>query len=363
MLLEAQTISVPSVRDGTITREAVPNPAGGMGGGLVGQTALLRLPFREIWNVDFEFISGGGDNPVPVCLVAWELRSGRKIRMWCDEFGSTPPYPTGPDVLFIAYYASAEIGCHLALGWPVPARILDLFTEFRNHTNGLPTTAGNGLVGALAHFGIDSIGAKEKDEMRALVLRGGPWTEAEKTAILDYCVSDVAALARLLPRLLPHVDLPRALLRGRYMAAAARIERNGVPIDVETLERLRRHWDSIQLALIAHVDRDYGVFEGGTFKHDLFAGWLARSGIPWPRLDSGRLDLSDETFRQMARAHPQVSPLRELRFALSQMRLSELTVGSDGRTAVCCRHFSPVPAAINHPTPSSSLAPAYGCAG
>ena len=106
-------------------------------------------------------------------------------------------------MLFIAYYASAEIGCHLALGWPVPARILDLFTEFRNHTNGLPTTAGNGLVGALAHFGIDSIGAEEKDEMRALVLRGGPWTEAEKTAILDYCVSDVAALARLLPRLLP----------------------------------------------------------------------------------------------------------------------------------------------------------------
>jgi hypothetical protein len=85
--------------------------------------------------------------------VAWELRGGRKIRQWSDEFGRTPPYPTDEAVLFIAYYASAEIGCHLALGWPVPARILDLFTEFRNHTNGLPTTAGNGLVGALAHFG------------------------------------------------------------------------------------------------------------------------------------------------------------------------------------------------------------------
>ena len=69
----------------------------------------------------------------------------------------------------------------------MPARILDLFTEFRNHTNGLPTPAGNGLVGALAHFGLDSIGAEEKDTMRALVLRGGPWTEAEKAAILDYC--------------------------------------------------------------------------------------------------------------------------------------------------------------------------------
>jgi DNA polymerase I len=301
--------------------------------GLVGQTALSFLPFREIWAVDFEFNLGGytGNNPVPVCLVAWELRSGRKIRLWCDEFGNKPPYPTDRDVLFIAYYASAEMGCHLALNWPVPVRILDLFTEFRNHTNGVPVLAGNGLLGALAHFGLDSVGAEEKDTMRALILRGGPWTEADKKAILDYCESDVAALARLLLGILPHVDLQRALLRGRYMAAAAGIERNGVPIDVETLALLRRHWDDIQHALIADVDRDYAVFEGGTFKHDLFVDWLAKSGIPWPRLDSGKLDLSDETFRQMARSHPQVAALRELRFALSQMRLSELTVGSDGR--------------------------------
>jgi hypothetical protein len=167
--------------------------------------------------------------------------------------------------------------------------------------------------------------------MRALVLRGGPWTEAEKQAILDYCESDVAALSRPLPRLLPHVDLPRSLLRGRYMAAAARIERNGVPIDVDTLERLRRHWDGIQHALIADVDRDYGVFEDSVFKYNLFVDWLVNSGIPWPRLDSGRLDLSDEVFRQMARSHPQVAPLRELRFSLAQMRLSDLQVGSDGR--------------------------------
>jgi DNA polymerase I len=216
--------------------------------GLVGQTALSFLPFREIWAVDFEFNLGGytGNNPVPVCLVAWELRSGRKIQLWCDEFGNKPPYPTDRDVLFIAYYASAEMGCHLALNWPVPVRILDLFTEFRNHTNGVPVLAGNGLLGALAHFGLDSVGAEEKDTMRALILRGGPWTEADKKAILDYCESDVAALARLLLGILPHVDLQRALLRGRYMAAAAGIERNGVPIDVETLALLRRHWDDIQ---------------------------------------------------------------------------------------------------------------------
>ena len=69
--------------------------------------------------------------------------------------------------------------------------------------------------------------------MRSLILGGGPWSEQERAAILDYCESDVVALERLLSAMLPGIDLPRALLRGRYMAAAAAIEHNGVPIDVE----------------------------------------------------------------------------------------------------------------------------------
>jgi hypothetical protein len=181
--------------------------------------------------------------------------------------------------------------------------------------------------------------AVEKDEMRALILRGGPWSDAERAAILDYCENDVAALARLLPAMLPHIDLPRALLRGRYMAALARMERNGIPIDTETLSRLKHHWSDIQDQLIAEIDRDYGVYAGRTFKVDRFASWLARNGIPWPLLPSGRLDLSDDTFREMARAYPAVAPLRELRAALSQMRLSELAVGQDGRNRTMISAF------------------------
>jgi DNA polymerase I len=48
-------------------------------------------------------------------------------------------------------------------------------------------------------------------------------------------------------------------------------------------------------------------------------------------LASGNLDLKDDIFREMARSHPAVAPLRELRVALSQMRLSDLAVGQDGR--------------------------------
>jgi hypothetical protein len=305
--------------------------AGGRGplrGALPG---LGRLPFAEIWAVDFEYDAKPGENPEPVCLVAWELRSGRRVRLWRNEFGPEPPYATGAASLFIAYYASAEIGCHLALGWPVPERVLDLFIEFRNQTNGIPTASGAGLLGALAHYGLDGIGAVEKEEMRDLVLRGDPWSAAEQSAILDYCESDVEALTRLLPAMLPHIDLPRALLRGRYMGAAAHIERNGIPIDTVTLGKLKQHWAAIQDRLIADIDSTYGVFEGRTFKADRFASWLTRNGIPWPITDNGRLDLRDDTFREMARAYPVVAQLRELRAALSEMRLSDLTVGLDGR--------------------------------
>ncbi len=142
--------------------------------------------------------------------------------------------------MFVAYYAAAEISCHLALRWPLPERVLDLFTEFRNRTNGKSTGNGNGLLGALTYHGLDAMGTIEKEEMRNLILRGGPWSDFEQAQILDYCESDVAALARLLPVMQPKIDLPRALLRGRYMAAVARMERNGVPIDVSTLELLRR---------------------------------------------------------------------------------------------------------------------------
>jgi DNA polymerase I len=305
--------------------------------------------FRHIVVADFEFEFGGhatfeeasrsGERPRPVCLVAKELHSGQEWRIWRDEFRAQPPFPTGPDSLFVAYYASAELGCFRALNWPKPANILDLFIEFRDRTNGLSTPAGAGLLGALAYFGLDAIEAVEKDEMRALILRGGPWTEAERRAILDYCATDIVALERLLPAMLPRIDLPRALLRGRYMAAAAAMEWHGVPIDMPMLALLRAHWTDIQDELSRAIDVNYGVFDGRTFKVDRWAQYLVKHNIPWPMLESGALDLSDKTFREMAKSHAAVSPMRELRSALSDLRLNDLAVGHDGRNRTILSAF------------------------
>ena len=194
---------------------------------------LLALPYREIWVVDFEFRAPDGERPEPICMVARELHGGRLLELWADELRACarPPFDVGSDALFVAFYASAELGCFLALGWPMPARILDLFAEFRVATNGKPAGAGgSGLIGAALWHSLEAMAVDEKAQMRALVLRGGPYTTDERRAVLDYCRADVDTLAALLPRMLPEllsrqpvarVALGQALLRGRYMAAAA----------------------------------------------------------------------------------------------------------------------------------------------
>jgi hypothetical protein len=135
-----------------------------------------------------------------------------------------------------------------------------LFAEFRCLTNGRPVPCGNGLLGALAYFGLDALDAAEKQSMRELAMRGGPYSPEEQTGLLDYCQSDVDPLAGLLAAMLPKIDLPRALLRGRYMAAVARMECNGLPLDVDALARLRDSWERIKGRLVAAVDSSYGVF-------------------------------------------------------------------------------------------------------
>jgi len=127
------------------------------------------------------------------------------------------------------------------------------------------------------------------------------------------------------------LDLPRALHRGRYMKAVARMERTGVPVNTEDLKRLRSWWGAIGGRLIQEVDQRFGVFEGRTFKRERWREWTEVHGIAWPELASGTQALDADTFRDMARIHPEVGEMKELRASLSQMRLADLAVGSDGR--------------------------------
>ncbi len=291
--------------------------------------------YQHVWCIDFEFVAPRGHKPFVVCMVAKCMITGKVLLLWGDDLNECP-FECSDAEIFVAYYASAETSCFEALGWPRPRRVLDLFAEFRRVTNGGIPLHGNGLIGALLYFGLPSIGGEDKEAMRELIMAGGPWSEAEREAILTYCESDVDALMRLLPRLLPlfaqgDLQLGQAFLRGRYMAALGVVENNGVPIDVALLDRLVGNWDAIKARLIAAVDADYGVYDGTRFVARRFDGFLAERGIAWPRGPSGALLLDEDTFRDQAKTHPELRALHELRTTLGRLRLNELSVGPDAR--------------------------------
>jgi hypothetical protein len=320
-----------------------------------------------MWSIDFEFRIADGGFPYVVCLVAREYRSGHEIRLWRDELLKLrrAPFNTGNDAVVVAYYASAEIGCFLQLGWPLPDNLLDLFAEHKLSLNGIPappkerkkktSTSGkakksegrDSLLGALAIRGLAHIDAGEKEAMRDLILSKDPeeLTPEEQALILDYCASDVVGTEALLRYMIQHdeIDRPRALWRGQYIKAVAKIERCGVPIDTALHARLSANWPAIKHRLIAEVNETFHVFDDeGVFKEDRFADYVIRNDLPWPTLPSGQLALDDDTFEDMARFHPQLRPLYEVRASLGKMRLTGLAIGPDGRNRCLLSVFQSV---------------------
>jgi len=294
---------------------------------------VLTPFFDKIFVIDFEFIANPGERPSPVCLVSHEIRSRETKRIWLegkDPLSINPPYSMGGQDLFVGYYSSAEWGCHLALNWLLPVNVVDLYSEFRLITNGL-VGISKGLLGACQRFGVNAISESEKGAFRDRILLGPPYTTEEKENILLYCASDVQVTAELFRKMLPFIDIPRALFRGQYMKSIAFMEHYGIPVDVETLQILKANWIPIQERLIQDIDKDYGVYEGTTFKISKFEQYLSANGISWPRNENGNLELRDDIFKDMVNSYPQLQGLKDLRYILGQLRLSDIPVGSDGR--------------------------------
>jgi hypothetical protein len=275
-----------------------------------------ELPFREIWCVDTEFYPGSGksnggrdgDIITPLCLVAYEMRSGRTIRLWQDELGRFPPYRLDADALVIGYMISAEFGTHIALGWGQPACALDAYVEFRHYVNDGAAKAEDrnkgfySIGGALRYFCEDELDVTHKHDMRERIVAGPPFTSAERQEILEYCESDVQALARLIPHIVPTIrSLPHALFRARFQWAMAQTERRGVPMDLPKLSRIRQNWSGMQLDLVTEMDRPFGVYEiedgKPHWRTKNFEALVRRNDWSWPRYDDGTLDQTDRTLR------------------------------------------------------------------
>jgi hypothetical protein len=190
---------------------------------------------------------------------------------------------------------------------------------------------GRGLVAALLTHDIDAAAFTDKREMQMLAARGGPYSDRQQAELLDYNERDVRALERLLPAMLPHLDLPRALFRGAYMVGVSKMEFNGIPMDTATQQRLADSWERLKDLMIAEINDTYGVWQERTFKQARWEQWVSAQHLPWPRCPSGRLRTDGQTFERMAELCPAVRPVGSLLHLLDQLRDFELPIGLDGR--------------------------------
>jgi DNA polymerase I len=322
---------------------------------------ITELGVKDVIVLDTEFISKNDGNPVtPVCLCAKSLITGQEWRVFAEP-GAPNPLPVDTDVLYVCFAAPAEWSYFLAMGWELPPTIIDLYAERMMQTCNDKESEGNlrgkrstpSLLRSMAAYGLDAMSAAEKEEMRNLILRGQPFTDDERTRILDYCMEDVSNTAALFEAMFEELNLPYAIGRGNFTRVVAWWEHNGIPVDVPAYKRLIRHGDKLKTQLIASVEQEhgYGVYvrkPDGTMKWDKqgFNALVHRLGLQdvWAKTPSGRdfitadgetLPEEEKIFKQMALLCPYLESLRQVRKFVTTLRYFQLFIGDDGR----CRVF------------------------
>lgn len=301
----------------------------------------------------------------------------------------------------LAYGASNEARCLLALGLnPLDWKWIDLFIEWRqlqnkwnkylygrvyksdgNHIVSTPPNkpspsherVGDSLLEVLYFFfGVD-LGGDHKDEMRDLILTGGPFTNEEARAILGYNAQDVEYLGMLFEEIRKrnkYLSPEIALRRGRYAACLSHSESLGIPLNVPRIESMSRHHDSIVERFILDLNRVYPFYiqdkKGKwTASYAQFANLIEKRGLRnrWPMtLKSKKYELNEDTFKRFEN-HPSIgAEVRAYMRARKQItnvgyfsskRLPKFLerVGSDGRLRP---YFNPFRSQTGRNQPPSS---------
>ena len=205
-----------------------------------------------------------------------------------------------------------RVACHLALGWPLPAKVLDLSPEFRCITNGLKTPEGKGLArrAGLLRSRYDQRQAW-KDAMRKRIMQGWPFSAEEREQILKYCASDIDALVpstaeTASPHRSGHRSLSRRIrcCRCRH-GASRRADGHGAYFrGCKTSTPGRRF---VRDAMVPAIDAKYGVYVKRQGRR-LVVQRRAVQGISRAqpasigrRLETGKLNLQRKTFEAMAK--------------------------------------------------------------
>jgi hypothetical protein len=303
--------------------------------------------FPAVVALDTEFCGADrGERHRVVALVARVAVDGREVqtyRFFEDDLSGLrrSPLPAGPDVLYVTFVGQAEWRSFLALGWSLPANSVDLYAEARCLRNlALPyrvlqglKVRGYGLIDTCRYFGLPAFDPADKEEMRDLILSGGPWSGAERARILDYCGQDVIMTGSLWDRLGPAIPLGQALYRGWFTQAVAAMEDRGIPIDTEARDRLVGDLAGLRRQLLLRFDR-FGLCDpdGESIDPDRLMALVAGRDIRWPAPATGKPVRRLKALKARLAPHPELHCVAHLAQGLNDLRgLRSLPVASDGR--------------------------------
>jgi DNA polymerase I len=315
---------------------------------------LAARGWRRVWVLDTEYKSVEGGLQIPHCLCALDLITRERIDLWLEP-GTLSPFSMAKDELFILYAADADVLTFRAMGWSVPLNVIDPRIEWIRINNGgdqykpgRRERKGYSLLDAARTFHVPAIPESTKKHWRDVAIRGAPITREERRGLLHYCRMDVDLTVRVLVAMWGDSGLsdPRtlrqALIRGRYLAAAASCYVTGIPLCMPDVKRMTRYAREARLGLIRNQANIFPVYRpDGTFSHQLFARLLRRYGrlASWPRTPTGAPSTSEKAFEKMAEEWPLAGELGRFRTLLDQLKTFDLPIGSDGRARVHLRAF------------------------
>ena len=88
--------------------------------------------FASAWIVIAKVMIRSGERVQPIAFVAQDIERGSLIEIGVPKLLGVrhPPYPTGPQAAICTVDAHDLAAFHLALGWRMPERIIDLPCDF-----------------------------------------------------------------------------------------------------------------------------------------------------------------------------------------------------------------------------------------
>src|SRR5262249_1041025 len=272
--------------------------------------------------------------------------------MWREELlaSTHSPFDIGPDTLFVAYSAWAEMTCFKVLGWQFPVHIFDLHTAYLAASNVLlphepdekRKKPRKRLSDACRAYGIEGWERVDKEKI-SQDIGEGRWRDHGREVVFDYCEEDVRMSTLLLRKMLRGTgqflaaSVKHILHWSNYSAkAVALIQAKGIPIDMLLWNLVQENKAAVIRELLCQFDPSYGSDNpiytlDGEFSYERFEQWLISTNIlAWPRLESGALDISGDAFRLMYHV-PGIEGLHALRDSVGFIAKARLPIGRDGR--------------------------------